>query len=496
MQSSQDDILRRQRKGLVRGPVSSRTRSMTESAYVHPSRLVNFITAPISGAGEITGKVQSSEGVVQPEQPCTGVPSAALELGLSKRTKTRKIREPKSQKHRLTRAEKMRELEEIRPLLALEIEMDDKPTCGMCKQFSGLYPCPQVASSTANPKFIVRHYLDATCFAAEVANPNWMPDKPRRVFYTDGAAAENGIRDCLTAGAGITYKRVSKNNASDWTDLSRGIVGKTRSDPSELYAVGLALETAANELEATQKSSREAEEHDDQATLRLLFITDSISAMQDIHDYISSGKIPQRLLRDTFLKFMRPVICLKEFNVPFEFHWVPGHMGVEGNDRADALACVASRWTSFNLPRIADSAHSEYQVVQIPELDEQDLTDILGLRRSKRAARSYEVLGLQAVKRSSTPENEWMPEPVVPNLRPPKRKAAQDDVLDPRPSKRIAKVDEILDRQDPKCNSTPEENYKSDESGFMQKIRASMAKHFGNFQALWKRSSDTPSHEL
>ncbi|KAI0170521.1 hypothetical protein BJ166DRAFT_197431 [Pestalotiopsis sp. NC0098] len=498
MQPSQDDLLRRRRKGPVRGPVSSRTRSMTESAYIHPSRFVNFTTAPIPGAGEITGKVQSSEDAVgncQSEQPCTGVSSAALDLGPSQWIQTRVIKEAKSQKYRLSREEKIRELEEARPLLASEVDMDEKPPCGICNQISGPHNCPQVASSSANPKFIVKHYLDAAFFAAEVANPNWMPNKPRLVFYADGSGAR-GKKNSRVAGAGITYKRVSNGNVSDWTDSSRGIICTTRADPSELYAVWLALKAAVNELEATHKSSREAEEQDDQATLRLLFITDSQSAMLDVHDYISSGTIAKGFSRDTFRELMQPLIRLKEFNVPFEFHWVPGHMGIEGNSRADALATVAARWTLSRLSSIAEPAHSEYQVVQIPKLDEQALVNLLGSQKYKRAAEKYVGLGLQDTKCISEPKNGWWSEPAVPNLRPPKRKAALDDEFDPRPSKRMAKMDEALDQQDLKWNSTPEENWKSDESGFMQKIRAGMAKHFANVYALWKRPSDTPSREL
>ncbi|KAK6216007.1 hypothetical protein LQW54_003982 [Pestalotiopsis sp. IQ-011] len=535
---------------------------MTESAHIHPSRLVNFTTALISGAGEITGKVQSPEDAVdagqcQSEKPCTAAPTPRIPFkrvkksrALQKLLRPRKTKKPRLQTEKLRRKRGQRELDELPSLFALQIKMDNGLPCGICNQLPGFRTCPQVVSSTANPRFIVQHPTDAAFFAAGITNPNWMQDKPRIVFYTDGAATKHDTRPSLTAGAAITDKKISQGNASDWADSSCGIVGTTRSDPSELYAVGLALETAANELEATHKSSREAEEQGDQASLRLLFITDSQAAMQDVHNYIYRGKIPKKRSRDDFLPLMRPIIRLMDFNVTFEFHWVPGHKGIEGNVRADALAGLASKLTLSRLPSIADNVQSEFQVLQIPEPDEQAGINIVGSQPSGNASELFKVLVPQAAKCNSAPKKkqrkavgfekgsayanmavnihelqaQWVrsddslssesdvstklqdkqvskPEilnseilnPEILDSQPRKRKASLGEALDPRPPKRISKVDEVPDQQDPKCDPTPEKNSKS---GFFHEFRATMAKQIGKLQALWKRSSDAPSHEL
>jgi ribonuclease HI len=392
---------------LLDGRSSSGTNPMFESTHPPSDQLASLTTGGTSKKD--TRKAQSSEDVTyaqssDSEELSAGPPpllSPTLNIGSSRTRKKKKLR---AYSPYFRRERRKRELDELQPLLLLETEMDDGPPCSICEKRGTSEPCSQVGSSATNPKFSVKHYLDAAFFAAQVAKPDWMPSKPRMVIYTDGSVSGALENDTPVAGAGVTYKWISRDNPSRWTDASYGIVGTNCVELSELYAIGMALDIAAKELETTHRDAFKPERKNDTSSLRVMLMTDCQTALDYVHDYSWRGKIPKIISRDAFLRLMHPMIRMKELSIPFEFHWVPGHMDTEGNDRADSLAVVATRWTRSRLPSIAEETRSECHVVQITDPGQQAYTNISNQQRPKRKSNQDEDLNLRPIKRSSNLE--------------------------------------------------------------------------------------------
>ncbi|KAF3024902.1 hypothetical protein E8E14_012680 [Neopestalotiopsis sp. 37M] len=166
----------------------------------------------------------------------------------------------------------------------------------------------------------------------------------------------------------------------------------------------MALDIAVKELEMTHRNISQPEGQNDMSSLRVLLMTDSQTALDYVHDYGWRGKIPKIISRDAFLQLMHPIVRMKELSIPFEFHWVPGHMDTEGNDRADNLAVVATRWTRSRLPSIAEETRSECHIVQITDPEQQAYTNISNQQRPKRKSNQGEDLDLRPIKRSSNLE--------------------------------------------------------------------------------------------
>ncbi|ETS74993.1 hypothetical protein PFICI_13477 [Pestalotiopsis fici W106-1] len=255
---------------------------------------------------------------------------------------------------------------------------DHENSCWVCARRGQFQICPQVSLPGANPRVIIEDHLEATFFAAEAGNPSWRPGQRRLVFYTDMAAISGSGNDPSIAGAGVTYKRILGDDVSDWIDSSYGIVGTNRPDKSELYAVGLALEIAATEVEEICKDS---------PPTPIMVMTDSHAAMYYIHDYIWKGTIPSMFSRDTFDRLMLPITRMQELNVPLDFHWVPSHTSVEGNCRADALAGAASQWTLSRFPAMAYQTRFECQIVQIPDPKKLAYISVLGTQPPQKESR-------------------------------------------------------------------------------------------------------------
>ncbi|KAF3024901.1 hypothetical protein E8E14_012675 [Neopestalotiopsis sp. 37M] len=188
---------------------SSGTNTMYESTHPPSDQLASLTTGGTSKKD--TRKAQSSEDVTYAQSSDSEELSArpppllspTLNIGSSRTRKKKKLR---AYSPYFRRERRKRELDELQPLLLLETEMDDGPPCSICEKRGTSESCSQVGSSATNPKFSVKHYLDAAFFAAQVANPDWMPSKPRLVIYTDGSVSGALENDTPVAGAGVTYK--------------------------------------------------------------------------------------------------------------------------------------------------------------------------------------------------------------------------------------------------------------------------------------------------
>lgn len=172
------------------------------------------------------------------------------------------------------------------------------------------------------------------------------------VAYTDGSAfpsAEGG-----GGGSGVAWASWSRDNGGGWHD-GRGMCfpsGMISTNfLSELYAIVNALEGAEYEIE-----KRGWTPHD----TRLVIFSDCQSAI----NLISAGPsgMPDMYWSYT-LRAARCVSRLKEHGLRVSMEWIPAHVGLKGNERADALAKEAAAvCRTTQLP--GDRAPKPYQLIK------------------------------------------------------------------------------------------------------------------------------------
>ena len=143
-------------------------------------------------------------------------------------------------------------------------------------------------------------------------------------MYTDGSMTEKD-HECRTGvGWGVYWKGLERRSGRE------GMRKLAEVYDTEMLALLRGLETAIEFQQETPNANRRR--------TRIILFADNTASVMAItkEDPGSSQQISQ--------KFVETTITFLDTNrrVTIEISWVPGHMGIEGNNRADALAKEAT----------------------------------------------------------------------------------------------------------------------------------------------------------
>lgn len=151
---------------------------------------------------------------------------------------------------------------------------------------------------------------------------------PTAIIYTDGSVAEN----CKNGGSGVIIKRSGNQD-----EIIRVPAGSYASSfRSELIAIQTALDWIRQNIETNNSS-------------KILVLSDSQSVLKKL----KSG--PKSARSDSEIKIWEH-LRLMDKNVKIAFQWVPGHVGLKGNESADCAAKEASKLNQENCPLDFDTA--------------------------------------------------------------------------------------------------------------------------------------------
>ncbi|KAI1325450.1 hypothetical protein F5Y16DRAFT_422878 [Xylariaceae sp. FL0255] len=105
------------------------------------------------------------------------------------------------------------------------------------------------------------------------------------------------------------------------------------SNSAEILAVHGGFRTALEEASASHLNRQG----------RAIIVTDSREAVEYYRSLVKTGKVINKQLSDhIFDILLEPLLKVVSLDVKVEVHWVPGHIGVTGNEKADKLAGIGS----------------------------------------------------------------------------------------------------------------------------------------------------------
>ncbi|KAK1831086.1 hypothetical protein QBC39DRAFT_382669 [Podospora conica] len=183
----------------------------------------------------------------------------------------------------------------------------------------------------------------ASCSQPPTRNPN--PFGPHHlILWSDGswipgpASPKAGVTPpkagaaSKKAGMGVAYR---PHPASPWRESAYAISSSRHGRESfcELLAIEAALGIAKTTVESRKKDGGGTAP----AITRVTVFSDARSALEAIVK-------PRKAGDDRFARGAAYAAALGALGVEVELRWVPGHSGVEGNVRADAVAKLARIW--------------------------------------------------------------------------------------------------------------------------------------------------------
>ncbi|KAI1455149.1 hypothetical protein F4805DRAFT_460082 [Annulohypoxylon moriforme] len=222
---------------------------------------------------------------------------------------------------------------------------------------------------TANVSFRARCHEDAIRYAVRAPTINEAGNSPCLVMYVDGSARDG------YSGFGISYKRFNMNLGRPmpdcWTDASYVVRGTRSSGVAEILAIHRSLLIAQYAMmDFIQRSPGRWK--DNTPRPKVIILSDGLSALNYIkgsyhYKILSPGTHPRKrsdfgVMPDSFFdEAYKPIDVLVSLGVNVEFHWVPGHIGIEGNVRADRLANLAAGYMS----RVLMDSGSELALIPV-----------------------------------------------------------------------------------------------------------------------------------
>ncbi|KAI1174795.1 hypothetical protein F4777DRAFT_599283 [Nemania sp. FL0916] len=161
------------------------------------------------------------------------------------------------------------------------------------------------------------------------------PHLPRIVLFTDGSEKHGN------AGAGFTYKLLlGDNTEADWVDDAYALEGKHSCTEAEIAGIYGALRIA---YDATFRHRNAG-----MAAPSIFIFTDSFDALQNLYEFHDRPERKVELKPLSFSSDLRWALnLLMKLGCRIELNWVPGHVGVEGNVRANKLAKVATQYAKL-----------------------------------------------------------------------------------------------------------------------------------------------------
>ncbi|KAI1645201.1 uncharacterized protein F4817DRAFT_344590 [Daldinia loculata] len=187
-------------------------------------------------------------------------------------------------------------------------------------------------------KFVARPHVDAIRYAVHATATQPPPSSPRLVMFTDGS-----VKSKYNVGCGITYMRTYGSN-HDWVDAAYGSKGISNFLDHEAIALHRGLWIAYYEMMDWAGRIPNPLNGGRTRPPKIIIITDGLSGIQRLHYSYCYTKMEVKPHNKAAIHeyLVYPLEKLVRFGSKVEIHWIPGHVGVEGNSRADSLASIGA----------------------------------------------------------------------------------------------------------------------------------------------------------
>ncbi|KAI1801216.1 hypothetical protein F4811DRAFT_556026 [Daldinia bambusicola] len=189
--------------------------------------------------------------------------------------------------------------------------------------------------------FAARGHVDAIRYAVQATKTQFSPASPRLIMFTD--ASFNSRANI--AGCGITYKRTYGRD-HDWIDAAYGSRGISDYIDLEVIALHRGLWIAYYEMMDWAGRCPDLAFGKRASLPKVIVITDGLSGIQNLHYSYCRTKLEFKPPDEPEIHqdLACPVEKLLKLGCKVEVHWTPGHVGVKGNSRADALAALGANY--------------------------------------------------------------------------------------------------------------------------------------------------------
>ncbi|KAI1455150.1 hypothetical protein F4805DRAFT_460083 [Annulohypoxylon moriforme] len=195
----------------------------------------------------------------------------------------------------------------------------------------------ELARSVPGVTFQARGHEEAIEYAVQASMVDSQSLHPRLVIYADGSVRPQKFpgpfkaHDIVSAGFGIAYKQFNFTLVGaardEWTDVSYGVQGVVDNEAAEVLALHRSLWLA---YYVTIRYIQEYPEPQDGTRVlpSVTILSDSIGAINYIKLTYHNGRLK--------VKGVQPL------GASLNINWVPGHVDIEGNVRADQLAVLGA----------------------------------------------------------------------------------------------------------------------------------------------------------
>ncbi|KAK8046730.1 hypothetical protein PG996_014794 [Apiospora saccharicola] len=188
--------------------------------------------------------------------------------------------------------------------------------------------------------------------ASRLMNPESIYKRPRLVFWTDGSAGDRPTQN-PAFGSAVTYKR-SFGNDQRWVDFAYGIFGADKVLNTELFAIAMALRIASQEVQLYPDRSVSLQEagasEGEEVLPKVYILTDWAEGLTWIKRSIDGVPVKFEISAAIIQIIQQALDSLGRMGVLVRLCWVPGHVGLEGNTRADQAAGAARKALCVDSP--------------------------------------------------------------------------------------------------------------------------------------------------
>ncbi|KAI0891442.1 hypothetical protein F4806DRAFT_506537 [Annulohypoxylon nitens] len=208
-------------------------------------------------------------------------------------------------------------------------------------------PYPEWSNITPEVIFQAKNHKDATEYAHEA-----LPGK-RLIMYADGSVKRIKGAHPSCVGIGIAYKYlnipITGVARNEWIGASYGVDGVTNTTAVETLSLHRSLCISRYSMEKIAQDSSV------QGPLRVIIFCDcfgAIAQLRSFYHWKSTGCTYTLRRRKWFRNFSEEVFdemhnCIRRLvllGATVEFNWLPGHVGIDGNTRSDALARIGGNY--------------------------------------------------------------------------------------------------------------------------------------------------------
>ncbi|KAK7966660.1 reverse transcriptase [Apiospora aurea] len=215
------------------------------------------------------------------------------------------------------------------------------------------------SDETTSPTFEHRDEWEAVQRSSRLMNAESIQKRPRLVFWTDGSGSEYHA----TFSSAVTFKRLHESH-QPWVDCAYGLFGACKTHHTELFAVAMALRIACVETQlyvhvpvsdAPDPFQQKRVASGGEEMLPTVYIlTDWVEGLASIQRCIEGSSTKDEITATIWQIIQKALESLVSMGVLVRLCWVPGHVGLEGNMRADRIAKAARKCLYVDSPRPRD----------------------------------------------------------------------------------------------------------------------------------------------